>query len=429
MKVAILTMFSGLATTYSLVNVVADQIKMLLEAQVELKLLVSETCPDTERWGIFLDPRLEWVKITNTCHGAPIVWRDYSAPTGTVHETFYEEAAQIAKDYVRALQDVDVCIMHDILYQGWHLVHNAAIRQAQKSLPGVRFLAFTHSLPVSRPQKLEEPFSFRFTAMPNTRFVYPSYSGIEALARQYDVPQGSCAVVYNSLPLLETLSQDVQKVAGSIDLLNADILAVYPGRLTTGKRLEKVAALAGAIQRKTEQRTRVIFCDFPSADIPGRIYKDTIRMEGQKFGLEAGDMVFTSDLGYEQGFPRQGVLELFTLSNLFLCPSYSESFGLTVLEAASRGNFLVLNEAVPALKELGDSLGAYFMRWDARNFGYDTHERYVPSEQAYYEEHGERIVNFMREDRSLRAKTRVHTQYHGAWICRNQLMPLLTSTI
>lgn len=429
MKVAILTMFSGLATTYSLVNVVADQIKMLLEAQVELKLLVSETCPDTERWGIFLDPRLEWVKITNTCHGAPIVWRDYSAPTGTVHETFYEEAAQIAKDYVRALQDVDVCIMHDILYQGWHLVHNAAIRQAQKSLPGVRFLAFTHSLPVSRPQKLEEPFSFRFTAMPNTRFVYPSYSGIEALARQYDVPQGSCAVVYNSLPLLEMLSQDVQKVAGSIDLLNADILAVYPGRLTTGKRLEKVAALAGAIQRKTEQRTRVIFCDFPSADIPGRIYKDTIRMEGQKFGLEAGDMVFTSDLGYEQGFPRQGVLELFTLSNLFLCPSYSESFGLTVLEAASRGNFLVLNEAVPALKELGDSLGAYFMRWDARNFGYDTHERYVPSEQAYYEEHGERIVNFMREDRSLRAKTRVHTQYHGAWICRNQLMPLLTSTI
>lgn len=429
MKVAILTMFSGLATTYSLVNVVADQIKMLLEAQVELKLLVSETCPDTERWGIFLDPRLEWVKITNTCHGAPIVWRDYSAPTGTVHETFYEEAAQIAKDYVRALRDVDVCIMHDILYQGWHLVHNAAIRQAQKSLPGVRFLAFTHSLPVSRPQKLEEPFSFRFTAMPNTRFVYPSYSGIEALARQYDVPQGNCAVVYNSLPLLEMLSQDVQKVAGSIDLLNADILAVYPGRLTTGKRFEKVAALAGAIQRKTEQRTRVIFCDFPSADIPGRIYKDTIRMEGQKFGLEAGNMVFTSDLGYEQGFPRQGVLELFTLSNLFLCPSYSESFGLTVLEAASRGNFLVLNEAVPALKELGDSLGAYFMRWDARNFGYDTHERYVPSEQAYYEEHGERIVNFMREDRSLRAKTRVRTQYHGAWICRNQLMPLLTSTI
>ena len=429
MKVAILTMFSGLATTYSLVNVVADQIKMLLEAQVELKILVSETCPDEERWGVFLDPRLEWVKITNTCHGIPIVWHDYSAPTGRVHEGFYEEAGQIAGDYVRHLRDVDVCIMHDILYQGWHLVHNVAIRQAQKSLPGVRFLAFTHSLPVNRPQKLEEPFSARFTPMPNTRFVYPTYSGIEALARQYDVPQGSCAVVYNTLPLLEMLSQDVQRVADSVDLLNAEILVVYPGRLTIGKRFEKVAALAGAIQRKTEQRTRVIFCDFPSADIPGEIYKSTIRTEGYKFGLEEGDLVFTSDLGYEQGFPRGGVFELFGLSNLFLCPSYSESFGLTVLEAASRGNFLVLNEAVPALKELGESLGAYFMRWDARNFGYDTHERYVPSELAYYEEHGGIIANLMREDRSLRAKTRVRTRYHGAWICRNQLMPLLTDSV
>ncbi|MGO5023374.1 glycosyltransferase [Lawsonibacter sp. LCP25S3_G6] len=425
MKVAILTMFSGLSTTYSLVNVVADQIKMLLEAQVEVKILVCETCPDEERWGIFRDPRLEWVKITNTCGGVPIVWHDYSSPTGTVHEGFYQEAETIARDYVRNLQDVDVCILHDILYQGWHLVHNVAIRRAQTSLPNVRFLAFTHSLPVNRPQKMEEPFSARFTPMPNTCFVYPSRSGIEALARQYDVPQGNCAVVYNSLPLLEVLSEDVQRVAGSIDLLHGEILAVCPGRLTPGKRFEKAAALAGAIQRKTEQRTQMVFCDFPCADIPSRVYKEMIQMEGRKFGLEEGDMVFTSDLGYEQGFPRKGVLELFGLSNLFICPSYSESFGLTVLEAASRGNFLVLNEAVPALKELGESLGAYFMRWDGRNFGYDTHERYVPSEQAYYEEHGGIIVNLMREDRSLRAKTRARTQYNGAWICRNQLMPLL----
>lgn len=429
MKVAILTMFSGLSTTYSLVNVVADQIKMLLEAQVELKILVSEACPDQERWGVFLDPRLEWVKVTNTYHGTPIVWHDYSTPTGEVHESFFEEAEWIAKDYVRYLQDVDVCIMHDILYQGWHLIHNVAIRQAQKALPKVRFLSFTHSLPVNHPLETQWPFSARFTPMPNTRFVYPTHSGIEALARQYDVPQGSCAVVYNSLPLLEVLSQDTQKVARHIDLLNADILVTYPGRLTTGKRFEKVAALAGAIQRKTEQRTKVIFCDFPSADIPSPVYKQVIQTEGMKFGLNREDLLFTSDLGYEQGFPRSGVFELFGLSNLFICPSYSESFGLTVLEAASRGNFLVLNEAVPALKELGDSLGAYFLRWDGRNFGYDTHEKYLPSEQAYYEEHGEIIVNLMREDHSLRAKTKARTKYNGAWICRNQLMPLLTEAL
>lgn len=100
------------------------------------------------------------------------------------------------------------------------------------------------------------------------------------------------------------------------------------------------------------------------------------------------------------------------------------NFGLA-LEVGSKGNFLVLNEAVPALKELGDTLGAYFMRWDARNFGFDTYEKYAPSEKAYYEEHGQNIVNLMRKDRGLKAKTITRNRYNSEWICENQLMPLL----
>ena len=65
------------------------------------------------------------------------------------------------------------------------------------------------------------------------------------------------------------------------------------------------------------------------------------------------------------------------------------------------------------------------MRWDARNFGYDTHEKYLPSEKEYYEEHGEIIVNLMRQDRTLHASTLVRTRYSYEWICRNQLMPLI----
>ena len=213
MKVAILTMFSGLSTTYSLVNVVADQIRMLLQANVAVKVLVSETCPDEERTGVFLDERVQWVKIANTLNGKAMIWHDYSAPSGSVHETFFEEADVIAKDFVRHLKDVDVCIMHDILYQGWHLLHNIAIRKAQKELEHVRFLAFTHSFPVCRPKEMTYPFSARFMDMPRTKFVYPTYSGIPALARQYDVPEGKCAVVYNTMPLISAASRDVQCVA------------------------------------------------------------------------------------------------------------------------------------------------------------------------------------------------------------------------
>ena len=214
-------------------------------------------------------------------------------------------------------------------------------------------------------------------------------------------------------------------MAESIDIYNYEVLSVYAGRLTTGKRFEKVAALLGAIKNKTGKNTKVIFCDFPSADIDSKVYKEIIKAEGRKFGLSDYDILFTSDTGFKYGFPRQSVLELFTLSNLYICPSFSESFGLTVLEAGSRGNYIVLNEAVPALNELGSRLGAYFMRWDARNFGFDTHETYNPSEKAYYEEHGEIIVRNMENDKAIKTKTIIRNRYNIDWIRINQLMPLL----
>jgi hypothetical protein len=55
MKVAVLTMFNGLSNTYSLVNVVSEHIKMLLDAGIKTKILVSQDCPDSERQGIFAD--------------------------------------------------------------------------------------------------------------------------------------------------------------------------------------------------------------------------------------------------------------------------------------------------------------------------------------------------------------------------------------
>jgi glycosyltransferase involved in cell wall biosynthesis len=248
---------------------------------------------------------------------------------------------------------------------------------------------------------------------------------------------------------------------------------VYPGRLTTGKKFEKVAALAGAIKKKTELSVKVVFCDFPCMDIEPQRYKYAIRKIGEFYGLDVDeedaaksttdsidvsdntqsnsvidiadikdssdsvdsidippntaspDILFTSDIGYPNGFPRSGVFELLTLSSLFICPSYSESFGLTVLEAASRGNFLVLNEMVPALEELGKKLKAYFMRWDARNFGYDTKETYMPSEQAYLEEHATIIVNRMRDNPVLIAKTLTRQKFGPQWVWHHQLQPLI----
>lgn len=425
MKVAILTMFSGLSSTYSLVGVVAEQLKMLLKHDISVKVLVSEYISEEEKEGIFLDKRIEWVKIKCSMNGKPIKLYDYTNPESKLHETFYDEVQIFASEFESALQDVSVCIMHDILYQGYHYVHNIAIREAQKQLPHVRFLSFTHSLPDKRPLHVSDEMYGRYTPMENTRFINPNQSGIMPLSLQYNVPEGYCHTVYNCAPVMNYLHESVQKLHEQTSLLNTEYMVVYPGRLSTGKKFDKVAALAGTIKRVSEKRMKVVFCDFNCDDTPADEYKSAIYLVGEFYGLEKEDIVFTSDYGFNDGFPREGVLDLFTLSNLFICPSLSENFSLTTLEAASRGNLLVLNECVPGLREAGEILGAYFMKWDARLYDSIQYQQYTPSERAYYERHSTEIIKKMREDKMCVAKTMIRNRFNSDWIWENQLKPLL----
>ncbi|MEG1963358.1 MAG: glycosyltransferase [Clostridia bacterium] len=424
MRVAILTMFNGLSNTYSLVNVVAEQLKMLLDDGVNVKMLVSESCPDSDRYGIFLDTRIEWIKIVNSRGGVPFYWKTYTKATDKIEKSFYDESDIIAEDFKKHLANVDVCIMHDILYQGVHLLHNVAIRKAQLALSNVKFLSFTHSAPAT---KIDAPYPINcmFSDMPNTTFIYPTECGLPALSKQYGVGVEKCVAINNSVDTLIGVQNETKIIAQNIDLFSKDVLIVYPARLNMSKRFHIIAQFGGLMKQYCKKNVGIIFCDFASADINPETYKLIISDYGAQNGLDKNDLLFTSNCGFANGVKRETVFDLFALSNLFMCPSYSESFGLTVIEAASRGNFIVLNEAVPALKEIGDSLNAYYMRWSARNFDFETTETYHPNEQLYYIENAQNILIKMQNNPVINAKTLARTRYSNCWIYQNQLKPLL----
>lgn len=426
MTVALLTMFGRLDCTYSLVNVVAEQLRMLLGAGLRVRLLVSEQFARDSRFGIYLDERIEWGYVCNTLRGRQIQWRDYDQTEGAVHETFFDEADAVAESLTALLADADVCILHDILYQGWYLLHNVALRLALRRLPRLRCVSFAHSAPLARPARLVWPFSARFLPLPRTAFAALTQAALPPTARQYGVAQPVCRVVHNSLDALAFLHPAVRALARKTDLFSPEVLLVYPARLTPAKGFEKAAALAGALRRAGAGGVRAVFCDFPAADTAPAPYRAAVRAAGARFGAQPGDVVFTSELGFAGGFPRAAVLDLCTLSNLFVMPSFSEAFPLTALEAASRGNLLVLNEAVPALAEVGRLLGGvFFMRWDALNDGYATVEEYEPSEEAYYAACAAEVCARLRGETALRAKTAVRRRFCPQWVWKNQLAPLV----
>lgn len=427
MKVGILTMFNGLARTYSLVNVVAEHIRMLLDEGIAVKLLVCEDINESEKSGIYLDSRIEWVKVCNRYQGKQIHWRDYSSPQTPIHATLLEEAHVVGEDLVKKLQDVDVCIMHDIHYQGWHLIHNLAVRHVSKYLPDLRFVAMTHSMPDTTQvgRQIDWPHSVRYTPMPNTVYVYPTECGLDALSRQYQVSRDKCYVLNNTLDLIGNMSEEVKYLHNQVDLISPDILMIYPARLTEAKQFEKVVMLAAAIKRVSSLSVKVIFCEFPAMDTSQEKYKSRLRDIALRGGLNDKEIVFTSEYGFTQGFNRNAIFDLFVLSNLYICPSFAESFGLTVLEAASRGNFVVLNEVVPALKELGEEIYAYFMCWNARDFDNIISVNYNTSEETYNEAHAKQIISEIRKNKIIIAKTLCRQRYSPKWVFEHQLKPLL----
>lgn len=430
MKVAIVTMFNKLQTIYSLVNIVISQIEMLLDGGYEVRLIVSEGCEGRQNYEILSDSRVEWIEINEVYEGDKIERKDYYSSDIVWNDISEKKVEYLSEQFGEALRGINICLLHDILFQSNHYMHNRAIRKLidrskEDRTRDIHFISFTHSHPFDRPRYIDSRNECRYTHMPNTLYAYPTRGGLTALAKQYNVPEGYCEVVYHVSVNINDMHKEVIDIHKKVDILSPDVLIIYPARLSTGKGLEQVVKLAGAISVMGELDVKVIYCDFKCKDTEGESYKADIITTGMNYGLDKSDIVFTSSLGYENGLSHRSVLDLFELSNLYICPSKSESFGLTVLEAAKKGNFIVLNENVPALKEIGGILGSYFMQWDARVMGHEIQQHYIKGEPIYYGFHARQIIDSIKRDKLYIAKTKSRQRFNSDWIWKNQFKPLL----
>lgn len=410
-------------------NVIADQLKMLLEAGISVKLLLHEYCDTSGAYDIFLDKRIEWRFFRNSINGKRLVLYNYKLET-KIHEKFYMEADFISDDLVEKLSDIDVCILHDIFYQGSYLVFNIALRKAQKKLPNVKFISFTHSIPCFTPKGgTEWPFSGYSTSMPNTTYVSLSNSGIPVIAETYKIPQSEVFIINNCLDPMQFMCTEVKGISRKFDFLSSDIFIIYPARLIGLKRHDNVSALAGTLKTVSKKNIKLMFCDSLTNEINNNEiaekYKNFIRSVGVSFGLDNSDMVFTSDLGYINGLPRTAILDFFSLSNLLIIPSITESFSLIMLEAACRGNYLVLNSNVPVFQEISKELNAFLLNWEEAYGGDIVNTENFARAKAYLEGKARIIIRNMDMESIIHNKTHIRKRYSLQWIWNNQLKKLL----
>lgn len=412
-RVVVITSFSSFSPDYSLVSVVADQLRMLTRQGYTPGLVVQTDFRDDDKVP-------EGVEILKAM--PVLALHDYSGGEKPKPD-FEGSVARVVAGLTTILGEFDVAITHDLVFLSWYLPHNEAIRQLAREHPKLKWLHWVHSAPSERPAKLTFPTILRYTMPPNSKLVYLNNHDTLRLAEMYGTTLENVRVVPNAKDPGAFFGLDplVQKIADRYPLLTADVVSVLPFSTPRweGKNVKKLIWLMAKIKQQGKRVLLVLVNAHCNADKEKRSVQDLLNFALEK-GLSGSEICFTSALGteWEYSVPNDAVRQLFQLSNVFIFPSLSECCSLVLLEAAICKNLLVLNRDVPSMREFGGDKALY------PQFGSVQFKVSYQDEGAYWTDWAKIIIGSLNQERALDSFRHVVCKHNLDGIFKDGLEPL-----
>lgn len=376
-KVLFFTTFYEVDSGYSLVSVVETQLRMLLDNGYQPVVLVDERFQDTDKqlWQ------------SHTVDIRPVI------PRLDKPDNLTERAIEVLESQ---LENIDVVITHDIILHSFYKSYFEAIKQ----FPDVLWLNWIHSRPSG---KRDTPPGY---------VIYPNASEKSLVCQTYGLANQEHRVITNrashTIDPLEIwpylpLTKDLIKASG---FLGGDFSLIYPRGADPGKQTEKIIYLLAGM-RLGGYEPRLLIVDWQSQGNKFQKYMNKIEQLAED--LEVSDCIyFTSKLDdrCSQGIPRQSVIELLDLSNIYIHPSNGETYGLVIHEAMLRGNLCILNHDVSPMRELFGESAIYM------DFSSATVERnYHPDEKTFWQDEAKRLIVEFKRNRVLVAKSKAQREW------------------
>jgi len=440
-RVAIVTSLVDYSPAYSLVGIILDQARALKRHGYDydlfcLKNFNEQDMKALKAEGLNVRYELSQCYLVDYKPNQPAV-NDGERLNGQIHKEGFETQANIyfegrpekgQKGYKDVLGEYDVIITHDLMFLSWHLPQNAALRKCIDLWPEKNWLHWVHSGPSSPPPDVCYPSTLRFSAAPNSHYVYLNERQRLDYALMIHAQKSLVHTVYNPKDLRDVwrFSKDTCEFIDRYDLFDHQILQVYPFSTPRWKdkgvnRLLKIFAF----WKKQKIRARLVLINAHAnnkVDIP-RI--EAMEAYCKVADLTLGDdVILTSRYADEVGkkawkytVPFQVVRELMLMSNVFIFPSLSECCSLIQAEASiSGGKLMVLNRDFPPMLEFCSENVLHY------EFKVNDPER----NPGYYECVAREVWANLMAESSIVNTTKARTQtYNRDWIFRNQLEPLL----
>lgn len=352
MKIGICTAFSAMLDFYSLTSVLLSQIKMIVESGHRVFLIVMNDFGwhNMPAWAKQYENDGKLVIIPCIPAFNKIDYMSRADITEEHEKVLVPKIVSALKVETRGL---DAVFTHDLLFTGWNLPIGLAVNEVcdESTAPWFHWI---HSVPGG---------SRDYWRLPNNSYlVYPNNEDRVRCAENFKTWKENVLVIPHCCDLRDfaMTSEFAKKLVSQYDVFGADIVQVYPipTDRADAKGIPWVIKMM-AMFKNLGQKVRLIV---PNAWCTVPQHRDTVDRYydmGKNLGLNDSEIIFTSKAYPERevGLPMSDVKDLAMCGNIFICPTTSETFGLSLAEAAALGNLLILNDDLPMLKDICGGVG------------------------------------------------------------------------
>lgn len=351
-----------------------------------------------------------------------------------IDDVFESDVLDIYHRLDEIIPDGSVVITHDLIFLPDYVKHNIAARRVADKKPKVRWLHWVHS--ATAPNTLIQERSIYgpqykellLSKFPNSIVCYPNAQDIPRVAANFSFEEDEVVEVPHSTDPTEGMSRLVQRLYDEKQLSKAEVLCIAPMRLDRGKNPGQIVRLMKGCA-DAELTSHLVFCDFQSTGDDKVVLRDETKQLAKDLGV-ADRVTFLSEFDGEAALEvdHQTVLDLFTLSNVFLLPSRSETYSLVAQEAMLKGNLCILNHDFPAFRQIYGG-NALYRQFDGAEVDFSGRDGKIDTTHSDIDAHFKSIaVNlkyWLEQDKVLRAKTWVRTKRNPDYVFANFIEPLL----
>jgi len=352
-----------------------------------------------------------------------------------VNDMFREDVDLIYEQLKDIIPDGSVVITHDLIFLPDYVKHNIAARRLAEERPSINWLHWVHSatgpntLIEERAMYGEKYKELLLSKFPNSTVCYPNAQDIPRVARNFSYEEYEVVEVPHSTDPTEGMHPIVQRLYDDKKLGDAEVLAIAPMRLDRGKNPQMIVRIMKGC-KDAGLSSHVIFCDFQSTGGDKVTLREDCKNLAKQLGVE-DRITFISEFddACRLEVSHDIILDLFTLSNYFFCPSRSETYSLTTQEAMLKGNLCILNYDFAAFRQIyGDK--ALYRQFDGAEVAMDGFDGKIDTQHsdvdAYFEHRfGIAMRGWLHHEKVLAGKTWVRTQRNPDAIFRNHIEPLL----